>query len=124
MGNVGWGYDDVLPYFVRSENQVRGSSTYHGASGPLAVSDLADRYELCDAFIDAAEQVGIPRNADFNGEQQEGAGYYQLTTRNGLRCSAAKAFLKPALRRSNLRLETNAQVSRILFKGRHATGVD
>lgn len=124
MGNVGWGYDDVLPYFTRSENQVRGSSAYHGVSGPLAVSDLADRDELCDAFIAAAGQLGIPPNSDFNGERQEGAGYYQLTTRNGLRCSAAKAFLKPVLRRQNLQLETNAQVNRIMFEGRQAIGVD
>lgn len=123
-GCIGWGYDDVLPLFRRSEAQARGADLYHGDEGPLAVSDLADAHPLCEAFIAGAEEVGIPRNTDFNGVRQEGAGYYQLTTRRGLRCSAAKAFLKPALKRKNLRLKKQAQVRRVLFDGRRATGVE
>ncbi len=123
-GCAGWGYDDVLPYFKRSEDQVRGADEHHGAGGPLAVSDLSEAHPLCEAFIAAAEQTGIPRNADFNGARQEGAGYYQLTTRNGLRCSAAKAFLRPARRRANLTIQPNAHVLRVAFDGRTATGVD
>lgn len=123
-GCAGWGYDDVLPLFCRSEKQARGADPYHGDKGPLAVSDLADAHPLCEAFIAGAEQVGIPRNTDFNGARQEGAGYYQLTTRRGLRCSAARAFLKPALKRQNLRLKKKAQVRRVLFDGRRATGVE
>lgn len=123
LGNRGWGYADVLPYFRRSERQVRGEDAFHGVDGPLAVSDLADSHPLCDAFISAAQETGIPRNADFNGARQEGAGYFQLTTHNGLRCSSAKAFLKPALKRSNLTLMTQAQVEGLTFEGRRVTGL-
>lgn len=123
LGNRGWGYADVLPYFRRSECQARGEDAYHGVDGPLTVSDLADKHQLCEAFITGAEEIGIPRNPDFNGARQEGAGYYQLTTRNGLRCSSAKAFLKPALKRSNLKLMTNAQVEGLTFDGNRVTGV-
>jgi choline dehydrogenase len=122
-GNRGWSFADVLPYFRRSERQARGADDFHGTEGPLAVSDLADRHPLCEAFIAAAEETGIPRNSDFNGAAQEGAGYYQLTTRNGLRCSSAKAFLKPALKRPNLRLITGAQVESLTFEGRRVTGL-
>lgn len=123
-GCTGWGYDDLLPYFRRSENQARGADEFHGTGGPLAVSDLADAHPLCEAFIAAAEAVGIPRNPDFNGARQEGAGYYQLTTRRGLRCSAARAFLKPALKRTNLHLRKRAQVRRVLIEEGRATGVE
>lgn len=123
LGNRGWSYSDILPYFRRSESQVRGEDPYHGVDGPLAVSDLADRHPLCEAFIAAAEQIGIPRNADFNGASQEGAGYYQLTTRNGFRMSSAKAFLRPALKRSNLTLMMRAMAEALLFEGNRVTGL-
>lgn len=123
LGNEGWSFADVLPLFRRSEAQARGADEYHGTEGPLSVSDLADRHPLCEAFIAAAAESGIPPNPDFNGARQEGAGYYQLTTRNGLRCSAAKAFLKPALRRANLRLITQASVQRLDLDGKRVTGV-
>lgn len=124
LGNKGWGAEDVLPYFKRSENQMRGSNFWHGAGGPLTVSDVSHPDELSDAFVRAAEQAGIARNPDFNGERQEGAGYYQLTTRKGRRASAAAAFLKPVRHRANLVVRTHAQVSRVLMAGRRATGVE
>ena len=88
-GNAGWGYEDVLPYFKRSEDQARGADEYHGVGGPLAVSDPSEPHVLCDAFIAAAQARGFARNTDFNGAAQEGFGYFQSTARNGLRCSAA-----------------------------------
>ncbi len=123
LGNVGWGYDDVLPYFIRSERNERGANAFHGGEGPLLVSDIVPRHPLIDAFVDGASSLGVPRNDDFNGSTQEGAGYFQLTTWRGWRCSAADAYLKPARRRPNLRTETNAHATRILFDGRRATGV-
>lgn len=123
LGNEGWSFKDVLPLFKRSECQVRGANDYHGVDGSLAVADLLDQHPLCEAFIAAAQEQGIPRNNDFNGATQEGAGYYQLTTKNGLRCSAAKAFLKPALKRPNLTLMTRAMVEQLTFEGRKVTGV-
>ncbi len=123
LGNVGWGYDDVLPFFIRSERNQRGADDYHGDAGPLGVSDIGAPHELIEAFIAAAGQLGVPRNGDFNGERQEGAGYYQLTTWNGLRSSTATAYLKPARRRTNLRIETEAFATRVLFEGARAVGV-
>ena len=123
LGNVGWSYDDVLPYFKKAEDQERGADAFHGAGGPLCVSDQRDPHELCEAFIAAAEQTGIPRNDDFNGARQEGAGYFQTTTRRGRRCSAAVAYLRPARRRPNLRVLTQAPTTRVLFEGREAVGV-
>jgi len=124
LGNKGWSYDEVLPYFKKSENQERGADKYHGVGGPLAVSNIRIKREICDKFISAAEQVGIPRNDDSNGESQEGVGYFQLTiNRNGTRCSTAVGFLRPALKRDNLTAVTKAQVDRIEFEGNRATGV-
>ncbi|MGY8872919.1 MAG: GMC family oxidoreductase [Pseudomonadales bacterium] len=124
LGNSGWSYDEILPYFKKSENQERGASEYHGVGGPLAVSNIRIHRELCDKFIDAAEQVGIPRNDDSNGETQEGVGYFQLTiNQNGTRCSTAVGFLRPALKRPNLDAATNALVHRIEFDGNRAVGV-
>lgn len=123
LGNVGWGFDDVLPYFKRAESQQRGADDFHGAEGPLSVSNPRQTDPLCDAFIDAAGEVGIPANADFNGAAQEGAGYYQTTTRNGRRASTARTYLKLARDRSNLHVETEAHAQRILFEGQRATGV-
>lgn len=124
LGNKGWSYDEVLPYFKKSENQERGADKYHGVGGPLAVSNIRIKREICDKFISAAEQTGIPRNDDSNGESQEGVGYFQLTiNRNGTRCSTAVGFLRPALKRNNLTAVTKAQVDRIEFEGNRATGV-
>jgi choline dehydrogenase len=123
LGNTGWGWRDVLPYFIKSEANQRGADACHGANGPLAVSDIGKPHELMEAFIRGAGEVGIPRNDDFNGAVQEGVGYYQLTTHNGWRCSAAVAYLKPARRRANLRVETDARATQILFEGRRAVGV-
>ena len=96
LGNAGWSFEDVLPYFRRSENQARGADDLHGAGGPLNVSDVSEPHPLCEAFIEASEQAGFPRNDDFNGPDQEGAGYFQLTARNGRRSSTATGFLKQA----------------------------
>ncbi len=123
LGNTGWSYDDVLPYFIRSEDQERGADDYHGAGGPLAVSDMRIRRALCDKFIAAAGELGIPPRDDFNGAEQEGAGYFQLTARNGRRCSTAVGYLNPARGRANLEIVTHAQTERILFAGRRAVGV-
>ncbi|HLI11226.1 MAG TPA: choline dehydrogenase [Alphaproteobacteria bacterium] len=122
-GNPGWGWSDVLPYFKRAEDQARGADDWHGAGGPLCVSDTAP-HPLCDAFIDAAAEMQIPRNRDFNGARQEGAGYFQLTARRGRRCSAAVGYLRPALKRPNLRVVTEALAARVLFEGRRAIGVE
>ena len=122
-GNPGWGFRDVLPYFRKLEHNVRGASEYHGADGPLWASDIEVPHPLVEALIGSAGRLGIPRNDDFNGAFQEGVGYYQLTTRKGLRCSTAVAYLRPARGRVNLDVRTRAHVTRILFEGRRATGV-
>ncbi|MDU3130414.1 MAG: choline dehydrogenase [Bradyrhizobium sp.] len=122
-GNVGWGYDDVLPYFKRAENQSRGADDYHGVGGPLPVSDWRHEDPLSEAFVKAAGETGLPFNADFNGASQEGAGFFQTTTRHGRRASSAVSYLRPALGRSNLHVETDALAQRILFDGRRASGV-
>lgn len=119
----GWGFDALLPYFRKSEDQERGADAWHGSGGPLAVSDLP-RHELCDAFIESAAALGIPRNDDFNGAAQEGAGYYQATSRNGRRCSAATAYLRPAQKRPNLRIEVDALATRVIFEGKRAVALE
>lgn len=124
LGNPGWSYDEVLPYFVKSEGNQRGADAFHGAGGPLKVSDIAARHELIEAFIDGARQTGVPRTDDFNGATQEGAGYYQLTTHKGWRCSTAKAYLTPAVKqRPNLRIETEALAGKLVLEGRRAVGI-
>jgi choline dehydrogenase len=122
LGNSGWGYDDVLPYFKKAEDQQRGESAYHGAGGPLAVSDFSEKHPLASGLVQAGLNIGLPYNEDFNGERQEGIGFFQATVRNGFRCSTAAGYLRPVRRRSNLRLITNAMVTRILFDGLRATG--
>jgi len=122
LGNSGWDWDSVKPYFIRAEGRERGADEFHGADGPLGVSDV-HRDELCDAYIEAAREVGVPYNEDFNGARQEGVGYFQLTTRNGRRSSTAVAYLKPARKRANLCIETRALATKILFEGRRATGI-
>ncbi len=123
-GAKGWAYDDLLPYFRRSEANERGEDQFHGNLGPLTVSDGRSRYSLMDAFVEAGVEAGHPRNPDFNGETQDGLGLYQLTQRNGMRCSAAVAFLHPALGRPNLNVVTDALATRILFDGARAHGVE
>jgi len=124
LGNSGWSFEDVLPYFRRAEDQARGEDALHGVGGPLAVSDVCEPHPLCEAFIAAAQQAGFPRNDDFNGPTQEGAGYFQLTARHGRRCSTAVGYLRQARRRPNLAIVSNALASRILFSGRRAIGVE
>jgi choline dehydrogenase len=124
LGNTGWSYDDVLPYFRRAENQERGADQHHGKGGPLDVSDLRARHELHDAFIAAAEQAGYRRNPDFNGAEQDGVGPLQVTVRRMRRCSAAVAYLRPALKRPNLAVEIRALAHRVLFEGRRAVGLE
>src|SRR5512138_1918811 len=121
-GMRGWDWKSLLPYFRKAENQARGADPWHGVGGPLEVGDL-DRHELCDAFIESAAALGVPRNPDFNGARQEGTGYYQATTCRGRRCSAATGYLRRAEKRPNLRVEVNALATKIMFEGRRATGV-
>src|SRR3954466_3529136 len=118
----GWAFRDLLPYFRKSENQARGADEWHGAGGPLEVGDL-ERHELCDAFIDSAAALGVPRNDDFNGAKQEGTGYYQATTCRGRRCSTATGYLRPAEKRPNLAVEVNTLATKVLFDGREAIGI-
>ena len=124
LGNSGWSFADCLPYFKRAEDQCRGADQWHGVGGPLGVSDLPDKHPLADAFIDACAEIGVPRNDDFNGARQDGAGYYQATMRNSRRSSAAVAYLRPAQTRPNLRVVTDALVTRIRFHGTRAVGVE
>lgn len=129
LGCVGWGYDDVLPYFRKAENNERGEDAFHGGNGPLQVSDSSYRSDVTELFIDACANNGVPRNPDFNGTEQDGAGYYQVTTFHdgqyrGNRCSTAAAYLFPNLSRPNLHIITGAQASKILFEGKRATGVE
>jgi choline dehydrogenase len=122
-GNPGWGYDDLLPYFKRSEDNERGESRYHGTGGPLSVSDGRSLNPMSDAWVDAAIETGLHPNDDFNGDSQDGVGLYQLTQRGGMRWSTAAAFLRPALERRNLTLETHLQVHRVLIENGRAVGV-
>ncbi len=123
-GNPGWGFKDVLPYFVRAERNQRGASEYHGADGPLGVSDVGEPHELAEAFIDACVESGMSRTGDFNGASQEGAGYFQLTTWRGRRCSSAVGYLRPARNRPNLHVRTNAVASRLLVENGEVRGIE
>ena len=120
----GWSWEEVLPYFKRSEDNERGADALHGAGGPLAVSDSRSEHELSLAWIDAAVAAGLRRNPDFNGPRQDGVGLYQLTQRGGMRCSAAVAYLQPALARPNLTVVPDALATRLLFDGERAVGVE
>jgi choline dehydrogenase len=124
QGNPGWGYEDVLPLFRKSEHNERLENRYHGRGAPLNVADPRFRHPLSEMFVEAAVQAGVPRNDDFNGAHQEGCGFYQLTQKDGLRWSTASAFLRPALSRPNLTVVTHALVGRICWQGRRAVGVD
>ncbi len=125
MGNAGWGYADVLPYFRRSETfDGAGDPEARGKDGPLQISELKWKHEICEAFLQGAGELGLPRTRDYNGGDQEGVGYFQRIIRGRRRISSARAYLKPALRRDNLRLVTRAVVAKILFEGRRAVGVE
>jgi choline dehydrogenase len=123
LGCEGWGWDDVLPYFHRAQHQERGADAHHAVGGPLNVSDMRDGHAVSEAAIEACDQAGIPRIADLNGAQQEGATWFQVTMKNGARHSTAVAYLHPAMKRANLQVETEALASRVLFEGRRAVGV-
>lgn len=122
-GATGWSYDDVLPYFKKAEDNQRGADAYHNTGGPLTVSDLRYKNPLSDVFLEAASELQLPANADFNGENQEGMGYYQVTQRDGRRCSTAVAYLDPAKDRKNLTVVSSAHGERVLFDGKRASGV-
>jgi choline dehydrogenase len=124
LGNPGWSYADVLPCFKKAEHNERGTDAFHGAGGPLQVADLRSPNPLSRAFVEAASELGLPLNADFNGAQQLGFGLHQVTQKNGRRHSAAAAYLAPNLGRPNLRVVTQALASRILIEGGRATGVE
>ncbi len=123
MGNPGWGWDDVLPLFKRSENNERGADAFHGEGGNLSVSNMRIQRPITDAWVAAAQTAGYPFNPDYNGSSQEGVGFFQLTARNGRRCSSAVAFLNPVKSRENLQIVTHAQVDRVVLDGTRCTGV-
>jgi choline dehydrogenase len=124
LGNIGWSFDDCLPFFKKAENQERGADALHGAGGPLGVSDVHMDNPVCEAFRLAAIAAGVPATTDFNGPHQEGVGYYQLTNQNGRRSSTAVAYLNPVRLRPNLSIITGAAAARVVMTGRTATGVD
>ena len=124
LGNIGWGWDDVLPYFKKAENQERGENKFHGVGGPLSVSDQRVKLKLLDIFIEAAEEKGIPRSSDFNTGQNEGCGYFQVTEKNGLRCSTAVGYLNPIKKRKNLKIIIKAHIKKIIFDRKKAIGVE
>ena len=123
MGNTGWGWDDVLPLFKRAENNERGADEYHGNEGPLSVSNMRIQRPITDAWVAAAQAAGYAFNPDYNGAKQEGVGFFQLTTKNGRRCSSAVAYLNPVKSRENLQIITHAQVDKIVIENNRATAV-
>ena len=124
MGCDGWSYEDVLPYFRRSQNQERGECDLHGTGGPLNTTDFPERNAVSQALLDACVEAGIPYSPDINARDQEGVTWFQLTTRGGKRCSTAVGYLHPVMGRRNLRVETRALTQRVLFEGRRAIGVE
>ncbi len=124
LGNRGWGFDDLLPYFKKNECNERGGDDFHGDSGPLYVSNCRNYYRINEHFLKAAEEVGFPITDDFNGPQQEGVGFYQFTIKDGKRCSASHAYLYPVMDRKNLEVRCGAQATRILFDGKRANGIE
>ncbi len=124
LGNAGWAFDDVLPYFKRAEHNERGADAFHGVGGPLNVMDLRSSNRFGELFVQAGVQAGFTRNADFNGTEQEGVGAFQVTHRNGERFSAAKAYITPHLTRPNLKVITGGHATRILLDGKRAVGVE
>ena len=124
MGNKGWAWEDVLPLFKRAENNERGADEFHGDAGPLSVSNMRIQRPITDAWVAAAQAAGYKFNPDYNGQDQEGVGFFQLTAKNGRRCSSAVAYLNPVKSRDNLTILTNAQVERIVTEGKCATAVE
>lgn len=123
-GNPGWSYADVLPYFKKSEHKYgEGSDEHHGRSGPLKVTDMDWFHPISEAFMKGAQELGIPRNPDYNSGKQAGVGYYQRSIHNGFRMSTARAFLRPAMKRPNLTVRTHSQATKVLFEGKRAIGV-
>src|SRR5262249_36696936 len=123
QGCPGWGFEDLLPYFKRAEDNERGASELHGAGGPLAVTEGRARSPMAALFLQAARAHGLPANDDFNGPAQDGVGWYQVTQRDGARASAADCYLRPALERENLEVRTRSHALRLLFDGTRAVGV-
>ena len=124
-GNTGWGWDEVLPAYRKIEDYAAGDPALRGRGGPLTLTDLDDQaHPLCQPYLKAAQAAGLPFTPDFNGADQEGVGLYQFTIKGGIRNSAARAFLRPAMKRQNLRVETQAQATRVLFEGNRATGIE
>ena len=123
LGAKGWSWQDVLPYFLKSEGNARGDSDLHSGDGPLAVSDPVSPHAISDAYLDAAREMQVPVTNDFNGETQEGVGYYQVTQKNGERCSAAAAYIHPHINRPNLTVMTKTMAQRLVFEGKRATGI-
>jgi choline dehydrogenase len=124
LGNTGWGWDDVLPYFKRSEDHWKGKDEFHGAGGEWRVEPPRVDWEILDVFREAAAECGIPKVDDFNRGTNEGCGYFEVTQKSGVRWTAAKGFLRPAKRRPNLLVQTEAQVKRLVIEGRRCTGVE
>jgi choline dehydrogenase-like flavoprotein len=124
LGATGWGWRDVLPYFLRAEHNERGASDLHGSGGPLNVAEVRTPNPFAQLFVEAAQHAGLPANADFNGSVQEGAGFYQVTQKDGERWSAARAYLHPAMQRPNLVVMTETLALRVAFEGRRATGLE
>ena len=123
LGNAGWSFEDILPYFMKSEDQQNGADAFHGTGNELAVQNMRAKRDICEALINAAGELGVQRNADFNGAEQEGAGYFQQTARNGLRCSTARAFLNPVKNRPNLDIVTHALVDKVLIENTRTIGI-
>lgn len=124
LGNEGWGYDDILPYFKSTQHQERGADAFHGTQGELNVAEGRSKHPLGETLLQACRQAGYVDNSDFNGAKQEGIGHYQVTQINGERCSAARAFLHPISERTNLTIVTDARVARILIENKQASGVE
>jgi len=122
-GCSGWGYADLMPYFRRAEGNSRGADAYHGGTGPLSVSDLGFQSPMTRTWVAAAQECGLPANDDFNGAQQDGSGFYQVTQKDGRRCSAADAYLRPAIARPNLEVKTDVRVTKVVVEGGRAAGV-
>ena len=123
LGNVGWSWKDVLPYFLKSENQERGKSEFHGVEGPISVEDQRIQLDILNVFMNAAEEIGIPKVNDFNKGDNFGCGYFQVTEKKGLRCSAAVGYLRPIKNRNNLKIVTKAHVKNIDFNKKKAVGI-
>jgi len=123
LGNIGWGWNDVLPYFLKAEDQEHGVSKFHNIKGPLSVSDQRIRLKILDEFMNAAEEVGIPKVTDFNKGDNFGCGYFQVTVKNGLRCSTSVGYLNPIKNRNNLKVEIKSHVKNIEFENKKATGL-